>query len=334
MRYCGTCGTLLEAGDLAVGRCPVCGVAVAADSSSGDGDVTPGDAPSVVEYFARGVETPQSLQTPAARADTPTIVSGMPLPPPSTPANLSKPDTRAAQRPAVAVGATRWPAADGASTPTDRTDRVERRGVSGALAALAVALAALALVVAVSGVLGGFRALSVLVRTDPPPAFTTPAPGVPLPGATTASASPSPGARSTSPAAPSVTPNATVTVAPTALPTATPSATGVPIPTGTPIPPDGQPVLSVEHPPFNFMLCNSLTPKQSSLTVTNTGGGTLNWTATTTDGYTFTPSSGTLAAGKSDSVTITNITKSGQFTVTSPGAAGSPQPVTITCQTL
>lgn len=91
-------------------------------------------------------------------------------------------------------------------------------------------------------------------------------------------------------------------------------------------------MLSVEHQPFIFVLCNSLTPKRSSFTVTNTGGGTFNWTAATADGYIFTPTSGTLAAGKSASVTITNITKSGHFIVTAPGAAGSPQSFTITCQ--
>jgi HYDIN/CFA65/VesB family protein len=339
MRYCGTCGTLLEAGDLAAGRCPACGVAVVAGGASG-GDATPADAHSVVEYFARGVETPQSLQTPAARADTPTILSGMPLPPPSTPSNPSHPaapSNPVAPRPVAARDAARWPDVDGASW---RTDRVERRGVSGALAALAVALAALALVVAVSGVLGGFRALSVLVRTDTPPAVTTPAPDAPLPSATSAAASPSPGARSTPPTAPNATPGASVTAGPTSTGTPSPASTGVPAatvpasPTDTPVPTDAPPMLAVDQTAFSFGLCTGLTPKQASLTVKNTGGGTLTWTATTANGYSITPGSGTLAAGASVSVTIMHITTSGMVTVMAEGAAGSPQTVTITCQAL
>src|SRR5579859_7058425 len=311
MRYCGTCGTLLEAGDLAAGRCPACGVPVlAADSSSG-GDATPDDAPSVVEYFARGVETPQSLQAPAARADTPTILSGMPLPPPSTPSNPSTPaapSTPVAPRPAAAVNPPRWLDTGGASARTD--DHAERRGASGALAALAVALAALALVVAALGLLGALERLgpvSVLLRNDAPPANTAPA----LSAATTtsASASPSvqPGPRSTASATAASAPAVTSSPAPTGSPTATGAP---PSPTGTPVPTNAPPMLAVDRMSISVPLTQCLLGQGvTSFTVKNSGGGTLDWTATTANGYTISPSSGTLGAGEQASVTISGISK-------------------------
>lgn len=334
MRYCGTCGTLLEAGDLAAGRCPACGVPVAAGGASGD-DAMPADAPSVVEYFARGVETPQSLQAPAARADTPTIFSGVPLPPPSIPSNPSNPDTRAAQRRVAAMDAARWPDADAASW---RTDRVERRGMSGALAALAVALAALALVVAACGTLGRLGVVSVLVQSAVPPAFTDPATQAVPPSATHggtstsggASASPQPGPRSTAAPSPNVTPGASVTAGPTAspAPTGAPTATAPPSPTGTPAPTDAPPMLAVEPTSKPIPLCLGA---QMQFTVANTGGGTLDWTATAPSSYRLSQASGTLAGGDQDVVTVSGISNSGLISITAPGIAGSPQTVTITC---
>ncbi|HST88070.1 MAG TPA: hypothetical protein VLJ14_06800 [Ktedonobacterales bacterium] len=317
---------------------------MAADSASGEDppSVEPADAPSVVEYFARGAEPPQPLQTPAAHADTPTILSGMPLPPPSTPSNPASPDMRAAQR-SAAMDAARWPDADAASW---RTDRVERRGASGALAALAVALAALALVVAACGTLGRLGAVSVLIQSAVPPAFTDPAtqaaPSTATRGGTStsggASSSPQPGARSTPAPAPGATANATSTAGPTPVgtpvpgPTGTPTATAPPSPTGTPIPPDGPPMLVVDPRSISVPLTQCLAAQAStSFTVKNSGGGTLDWTATTAAGYAISPASGTLRAGEQASVTVSSISKSGQIAVTAPGVAGSPRTVTITC---
>jgi hypothetical protein len=216
--------------------------------------------------------------------------------------------------------------------------------MSGALAALAVALAALALVVAACGTLGRLGVVSVLVQSAVPAIFTDPATQAAPPTATHGgtstsggvSSSSQPGPRSTPVTAPSVTASANATAAgtPSPAPTGAPTATAPASPTGTPVPSDGPSTLSIDRSSFSFKLCSGLTPKATQFTVKNSGGGTLDWTATTAAGYTISPSSGTLAAGAFVMVDVTKIAASGQITVTAPGASGSPGFVSITCTVL
>jgi len=75
-------------------------------------------------------------------------------------------------------------------------------------------------------------------------------------------------------------------------------------------------------------------PSSQTLNITNTGGGTLNWNATTSVPWlTVSPTSGTAPSSVTVSVNIAGLpagTHQGQITVTAPGATNSPQTVPVT----
>src|SRR5207244_6907235 len=86
-----------------------------------------------------------------------------------------------------------------------------------------------------------------------------------------------------------------------------------------------------------FQAANGLNPAAQSLAVSNTGGGTLNWSATaaTTKGGNWlnvTPSSGTGSAAiqvSSAAATLGAGSYSGSITITAAGAANSPLVVQV-----
>jgi hypothetical protein len=114
----------------------------------------------------------------------------------------------------------------------------------------------------------------------------------------------------THPAQPSPTPN----------PTATPSATNTP----TPVPPQ----LSVSP---RQVTGRCLLGSYPNLTVQNTGGADLTWTAATSaTSVQADPSSGTLAAAATQTVTLSGVYRGYTLTVTFSGNGGEAT-VTITC---
>ncbi len=123
----------------------------------------------------------------------------------------------------------------------------------------------------------------------------------------------------------------TQVVTPLTTASAQPSPSGEPTDTGTP---GGRPSLTVSPTTISMQLCAS----NAQFDVQNTGGGTLDWTATAPQGLLrnkINPSSGSLAAGQDQMVTVSGITLLyGQVTVSAPGASPSLQTVTITCQIL
>ncbi|HEY1387606.1 MAG TPA: zinc ribbon domain-containing protein [Ktedonobacterales bacterium] len=109
------------------------------------------------------------------------------------------------------------------------------------------------------------------------------------------------------PIAGTVTPDATVTTTPAA----------------------GQPVLTVAPTTVSNLVCLGASTK---LTVTNSGGGVMTWSATgSRPAYKFSPQSGSLGSGQQQTVTVSGISASGKVTFTAPGATDSPQVVSINC---
>jgi hypothetical protein len=89
-----------------------------------------------------------------------------------------------------------------------------------------------------------------------------------------------------------------------------------------------QPVLSVSPTAIRSPCVNA----SASFTVTNSGGGTLNWSATADNIlYVLAPNTGSLASGQQVQVRVDSITLGGKVTITAPDAVHSPQTVTITC---
>ncbi len=141
-------------------------------------------------------------------------------------------------------------------------------------------------------------------------------------------------------------PSSTATSAPTKVPTAKPVAThSGSVPTSTnpqpgPTPPPAKPTAPPQSsPPPAPRL--SVSPQQASgncllgkypnLTVKNAGGGQLSWGAHTSDGLVHVaPSSGTLSAGRSQSVSLSGLHVGTRLTITFSGNGGSAT-VTITC---
>ncbi|HEV8193923.1 MAG TPA: hypothetical protein VGP82_20935 [Ktedonobacterales bacterium] len=107
---------------------------------------------------------------------------------------------------------------------------------------------------------------------------------------------------------------------PTPMPTATPAATSAPAPT--------PPLLSVS-PQQATGSC--LLGRYPDLTVKNTGGSDLTWTATTSaTAVQVEPASGTLAAGATQTVTLSGVHLGNALTITFSGNGGDAT-VTITC---
>jgi hypothetical protein len=110
---------------------------------------------------------------------------------------------------------------------------------------------------------------------------------------------------------------------PTVTPDATVTATVTPVP--------GQPALTVAPTSFSGLLC-LVVPRTAQFTVTNSGDGVMTWSATASQqGYKISPQSGSLGNGQQQSVTVSSISASGSVTITAPGAANSPQTVSINC---
>ena len=104
-----------------------------------------------------------------------------------------------------------------------------------------------------------------------------------------------------------------------------------------PVPPS----LSVSPTTLSFTgIAGGATPAPRTLSVTNAGGGTINWTASDNQPWlTVAPTSGMAPASISVSVSTTGLTPgsySGSVTVSAPGVAGSPQtiPVSLTVLSL
>lgn len=113
----------------------------------------------------------------------------------------------------------------------------------------------------------------------------------------------------------------TGTVTPDATVTATVTATATPSP--------GQPMLAVSPSSTGLFLCLGAS---TTFTVTNSGDGAMSWSATASPtSYNLSPQSGTLDSGQKQTVTVSGISASGHVTLTAPGAANSPQTVTINC---
>jgi hypothetical protein len=118
-----------------------------------------------------------------------------------------------------------------------------------------------------------------------------------------------------------------VTQAPSAMPSPSGSRGSTPAPSAT-VSATGQPVLTVSPTAVSMGVCTTLRP--AHFEVTNSGGGVLSWTASSSL-YVISPSSGSLAGGAQVQVTVNYILLSGRITVTAPGALKSPQIVKITC---
>jgi cytoskeletal protein RodZ len=110
---------------------------------------------------------------------------------------------------------------------------------------------------------------------------------------------------------------------------ATPTPTGR-SPAATPTSAAPTATLSVQPTTITLSTCVAA---QTQVTVANTGGEPLSWSATASvTGYSLSPASGTLNAGSQQVVTVSGILVSGTITVTAPGAQQSPQQVNVTCQ--
>ena len=128
---------------------------------------------------------------------------------------------------------------------------------------------------------------------------------------------------------------ATDTALPTATSRPTATATSRSFPTNTPKPPTATrtptpAVISLSTYSINSGTCASQTGMPETLT--NTGGSTLNWTATVTSGTaTVTPPpNGALAPNGSIQLMVT-VTASGVLQFSAPGASNTPQNVTLIC---
>jgi serine/threonine protein kinase len=133
-----------------------------------------------------------------------------------------------------------------------------------------------------------------------------------------------PGETPTATLPPGATPTATPTLLPGETPTATPT-TGPLTPTPTPSPP----IISLNPTSADVLACTVLLGK-TSFQIENSGGGVLDWTASPSNGYTISPSRGSLGAGGVITVNVTNVLQSGNIEV-SGNTSNSPQYFSITC---
>jgi hypothetical protein len=134
------------------------------------------------------------------------------------------------------------------------------------------------------------------------------------------------------PTPPPTQPTATATPPGASEPTATPTSVPTPpapTPTATSVP-QHPPKLSVT--PTSLREYCSYNSYPNTITVMNSGSGTLNWSATAPSGVTLTPSSGSLAAGASQTVTLSgSFTSANTFDVHFTSNGGSAT-VVISCQ--
>jgi hypothetical protein len=110
------------------------------------------------------------------------------------------------------------------------------------------------------------------------------------------------------------------------LSSGTPQATPHPSATATPTPPAEPPLLAVSPQSIHLTLCVA---GSSTFDTSNHGGGTLRWTAKASNTlYGVSPAQGSLGAGQTQLVQVTNITLNGSITVSSNGGSAT---VVITC---
>lgn len=132
------------------------------------------------------------------------------------------------------------------------------------------------------------------------------------------------GAQSGPPLAPTGSPSAGTPISGTPE-----SGTSTPDATVTVTPAPGQPSLAVAPTTVSNLLCLS---SSIQLKVRNTGEGTMAWSASgSRTAYKMAPQSGSLDSGQQQTVTVSRISAGGTVTIDAPGAANSPQVVTITC---
>ncbi len=118
----------------------------------------------------------------------------------------------------------------------------------------------------------------------------------------------------------------TATASPQPSPTPAPTATATATDTPTPAPEPAQLSVSPKRVTGNCLL-----GQYPDLTVKNDGGSDLTWTATPSDsGVQASPASGTLAAGETQTVSLSGLHVGKSFTVTFSGNGGDAT-VTITC---
>jgi hypothetical protein len=117
------------------------------------------------------------------------------------------------------------------------------------------------------------------------------------------------------------TPGAGTPISGTVTPDATVTATVTPAP--------GQPSLTVTPTSFSSLVCLG---SSVQITLTNGGDGVMSWSASASQkAYKLSPQSGSLDSGQKQTVTVSSISASGRVTITAPGAANSPQTVSINC---
>jgi hypothetical protein len=149
-----------------------------------------------------------------------------------------------------------------------------------------------------------------------PEATNTPSASQVTSAASTASAQSGP---ITSP--PAGTPGSGTPISGTVTPDATATVTVTPAP--------GQPALTVAPGSFSSLVCLG---SSVQFMVTNSGDGVMSWSATASQkAYKISPQSGSLDSGQKQTVTVSSISVSGRVTITAPGAANSPQTITISC---
>jgi uncharacterized membrane protein len=97
------------------------------------------------------------------------------------------------------------------------------------------------------------------------------------------------------------------------------------------------PAIGVAPPTLTFGTPLGTDPPSQTITITNTGGGTLNWVANVNQSWlSVSPTSGSLGAGQSEAVAVmvssANLPAggyAGTITISDPGASNSPQTVTV-----
>lgn len=211
-----------------------------------------------------------------------------------------------------------WPRAqdDGPAIAARPSARSPRR----ATAILLLGLAVVAVVVGILAILNlnGLTKGSTASMTTNPPTIVVHA-------TATSVHHPTPQMTST----PSGNPTATTDAS-----TATPSPTTTPSPTATPSPTPVPPTLVVTPTQITFQHLECLTINGASKTVTieNSGTGTINWHVTSMQGYGFNPANGSVMAGGSETFQVTGVRGPGTITVTAQaGVANAPQTINVIC---
>jgi hypothetical protein len=296
MRYCGNCGTPLNPADIAEGRCRVCGAAI-----TSAGDVVPSGQ---VEHG--GWDDARTFPADDAFLDT------MPTRGATFPGGTA---------PADATGRMR-------ASPSDTARRTNPGGV--------ILVVAGVLVVGLLGIVLFSNVVGALLNHSNTSNHTSGNNGGSTPSGSTSTlptmSATRPATHSTATATAATTPGAGATATTTASPTAT--ATPTPLPTDTPQPtatPTPLPATIVISP--QFVSRATCVNASASFTIANTGGGTLQWTATPQGvNYIVTPSSGDQPSdATAATVDVSNINGPGNVEIQAPYTTNSPVLFKISC---